>query len=300
MKIKNLMAVFLLGLSLAACKPEASAETSSSAFPPELLLNGQPIDPLCFEKSNSMESGMGDIALQNCADGFVVKEYFSKGPYDRGAVFTYEGDEDFAGMGTPYMQYRYAGIDENMTIIPAKEADGRFPVLLNWSGGGTGHFSNLLWLKREGNVLKPLQGVTGGDRCNGGVVEALMNKDGQLQYAVNITPYDMVMLGGDAERPFMQSVKAFEDLDACAACCTGTAHFTGDEFTGVKLQDGLKDYLSGRDYADPVPPEQEKQACFDRLLVLQAESGQMEFTPDNWETFIREVEHVCLGRVEGE
>ena len=269
--------------------PEAQAMIESAraeTLPAALMVDGQPIDTLCFADAEGMDSPLGfdNISVRNCGADLIVKE---RGTREDGTAFVsyaYSNTDDV--MSWPYAQYQYIG-----------EIGNDVAVLVNWSGGGTGHFSTLMLVAREGDRLIVKSVIAGGDRCNGGITKASVDDAGRVSYAINITPYDMLVLGGDPERAFLKSVKPFDDLVACAACCYGTAKFTGDDFTGVALNEDLRDSLMSD---ANTPPELEKQACFDRLVKLQFDAGQTEFTPEGWEIFIREVEHVCLGRAEGE
>lgn len=317
----------LLALSVSACKEEKKADPAqagmddpspaaaadpdddqlpkdaSAALPPGLLVDGQPVDPFCFVIAQNTEDGdFTPVNVRNCvSDEFVPGERFSKGPQSYGIDFQYASDAD--GMSKPYMLYQYVGRDLTLppsqagTTHPLPGLNEKFPVILYSNTGGTGNFSTLMSIKREGDTLKLVESIAGGDRCNGGVAQAIIDTDGALVYEQNITPYDMVVLGGDPERPFLNSVKAFDDLEACAVCCAGTAVFKNDQFTGVKLSSELAENIKNK-YMSPIPPEQEKQACFDKALGAQIEKGKTEFSVEEWADVIGAIEKECLGGAE--
>ena len=192
-------------------------------------------------------------------------------------------------MGSIYAQYTYVG-----------EKDGGHVISAVWNTGGTGFFSGLMILERKDAEFNIIETIAGGDRCNGGIYQARIDESGEIIYQQNITPYDMVILGGDPDRPFLESVKAYDDLDACAACCYGTAEYKGETLNAINITPGIAEGLAAeRTYAEG-DAAREKQICFDNRLRLRLEDGIMRYDISGWEIFISEVEHVCLGRVEGE
>lgn len=305
-----LCALLVLGLSAFLPKAKAevlttepSAKSAANLFPPALLYNGEPLDPLCFASQMNMDQAPQTINLSPEAcrhDNLVDPKYFSQGPYDRAVHFDYKNTE--AGMGRPFLMVQYAGPalkDVNGDIAhPALEE--KIPVIIRTSGGGTGQFSTLYKMQRvDEHTLIITDTLAAGDRCNSDITEAFLDADGDLNYAVNLTPYTMVVLGGDENRPFLESVRPYDDLDDCAACCYGKAHYNEDELGYVTLNDDLRGLTSNKDESVSLV-EQTKQMCFDELIALQFQAGQTRFSPGEWETFIGEVEHTCLGRLEGE
>jgi len=98
----------------------------------------------------------------------------------------------------------------------------------------------------------------------------------------------------------MDRVEAYDDLDDCAACCYGEAHYNENVLGYITLNENAREMITGKKYSEASLVEQTKQMCFDELIALQFQSGETRFNPAEWETFIGEVEHTCLGRVEGE
>lgn len=280
MRFLTILTLGLCGLALTACKEEHSPPTK---LPGALMIGGAPVDPLCFDALGGEPTQT--IALTDCGKGLKVLKRSDDGP-KQFVSFQYEGD-DLGGMSTPYIEYEYLGSAQNAGLI-----------LVRWSGGGTGHFSTLGLFKRDDKVLTVKDVLAGGDRCNGGVDSASIDAKGHILYKLNITPYDMLALGGDPQRPFMSQVSAYDDLDACAACCYGTAGYVDNELTTISVSPDALETLKSRganDYA-----EGSKQQCFDEALLRNTQSGILDYSAEDWETLMREVEHVCLGRVEGE
>ncbi len=314
MRVFALLGLVLLTSLTAACKEEKadpatsvvsvpetpieefSAETPN-ALPPGLLVDGAPIDPFCFAISENLESGLKDVPVKDCkSEDMIPGEHFAKGPVSFGVNYDYAGEAH--SMSAPYMLYQFVGQDLTLPPSEAKEPvslpglNKEFPIILYSNTGGTGNFSTLLWVKRDGDFIKPVRTVAGGDRCNGGVVSAYL--DGKtLRHEQNITPYDLIVLGGPSERPSIQNVEAYKEIEACAACCSGTAEFKDDEFTRVKLTPDLAESLR-KGIPQRLDSGWSKQICFDKKVLALYDANKTEFTKKEWETFIQQVEGECF------
>lgn len=126
-------------------------------------------------------------------------------------------------------------------------------VLIHESGGGSGQFSRLELLQRRDDRLYIHETVAAGDRCNGGIAAASV-EDGRLAYSQHITAYDFIALS-DFQSDV--AVSAYDDLEACAACCYGQAHYVDDVLQKVSV--------------DKTPGSQARrpalQNCFDEVLA---------------------------------
>lgn len=297
---KYIIVVLTTWLALALFSPYAAAEDavtpplSDMPVPAAILHHDKPIDPMCFAAQFSMESELEMIDLNACdSTQITALEYWENEDGTRAVTYKYNDDE-FAGVPYPYMAYR--AIPD-----PSHPDSPDIGILTTWSGGGTGQFSTLYKMRREGDFLYVLKIYAGGDRCNGGIGSAEMDEQGRMSYGINITPYDMLVLGGDPNRTILNTVEPFDDLDACAACCYGEAHFREDIFEKITLNPELPERLADKyDQGQDPAPEQEIQACFDNLVALQFEGSSTEYDTADWESFIGEIEHTCLGRMEGE
>ncbi len=216
---------------------------------PELLVDGKPADPLCFAPYLMREDALKTLSLDtaNCAPSMTAthKDFTPIEGYT-GTGYYWNEDPEAQGMRPAFIAYKVLG----------ETAKGLALELLG-SGGGTGVFSTLITAKRDGNTLTVTDTVTGGDRCNGGLSDAAVS-DGKLTYAVNITPYDFLTLG--IETP-PEGLEAYDDIDACAACCMGEALYEDGAFIGVQLPEKF--------VATERPAEQTKQICFDRIMSEQ-------------------------------
>lgn len=125
-------------------------------------------------------------------------------------------------------------------------------VSISWSGGGTGHFSEIKVLAGLDRPPEPeglIEWVWGrhfGDRCNGGLVSDKKVNAREIEIRQWITPFDVISL--DDHRDWRQVAYAnlfdgdsaqvksegrvqlapYDDLANCANCCVGTARYRLD------------------------------------------------------------------------
>lgn len=269
--------------------PETSiaetAETSAPPSAPALMIEGAPVNPLCF--LNVMgESPEAPFPVENCGgENIALNPEAAPGPLDEDYLTAHyvisAEDEQYPGV----VAYRYLG-----------EHEGHDAVLVIQHGGGSGVFSALLLLDYDADSrqLVPARVLAAGDRCNGGVTGAAI-ADGALVYETDVTPYEMMGLAGDPERPVIQSDAAAQ-LPSCSICCYGRAQFENGEFTGITLDSRLLQGFAAKTYSEEKPAER----CFDDLVKLNIENGQTYLNAEEFASFVREIEHVCLGRTEGE
>jgi hypothetical protein len=168
----------LLGmLSIVLTSTLAYADTSSS-FSSEMLVAGKPIDPKCIYAAMGDRAGKGvnvvDICPEFSGDGFSAEK--------QTLVINAKG----AGYDFEYENGRSGGFYYE---VIGKTSEG---IVLNvyYSTGGSGHFSSLSIYEREGDVLRKVRNVAGGDRATGGVGEVKV-EDGHLLYSYSVTPLEL-------------------------------------------------------------------------------------------------------------
>lgn len=267
--MKKFLCAFGL-LLLTACKP---------GLPDSLKMDGKPIDPICFSVIGGQR--VDYIPLKNCGQGLTVEERSSSDRSTYMAAYKYTELEDGGvGMSMPYSEYSYIGSYENKDLIR-----------VNWSGGGTGHFSVLMYVSREGDELRIHETITGGDRCNGGLVDASVTKDGLISISQNVTPFDMIVISGDPDRPLLKTLKPYEDLETCAICCYGVAHYTDHVLQSVTVNAGVS---MDKSYENLSSADHQKQICFDKLLSEKTSNREKTFSAAEWDKFVHYVEAGCL------
>lgn len=278
------------------------AEDYPTASPPALLVDGKVFDPVCFlndwGQSPPEESGDGVsfYPLEGCRIGEIAVTPNEKTPDAKfvGASYAedfydHEADEVYTSNG--YIAYRYVG-----------DYNGQKAMIVAENGGGSGIFTTLAFYKLDDHkmddgatvkVLRQIKTIAGGDRCMGGMHEAKITDKG-LVYSQNATAYDMLFLAGNPERPFLQE-PVIDKVQSCALCCYAHAHFDSDGFTGMTLnRENLSNLQPDEDGQDS------PQGCIDGLVKMNLEYGDGVFDVEGTESFIREIEHTCLGRMEGE
>lgn len=197
----------------------APAAVAAADLPDALLVDGAPVNPLCFQHWGEDDT----VDVTACDDPSLVPEPDAEGP----------GPDQWGWYGT---RYRFADLPEDAPMRGSiswrwlgETPQGQVVETYDY-GGGTGHFTAVQTVRREGDRLRLVETHMGGDRCNGGVVAAAVG-NGVVAGEVNITPYDLLALALDGDPP----VEPYDEVDACAICCVGTATFVGDALGWVEL-----------------------------------------------------------------
>ena len=167
------------------------------------IIHGKPIDPACPVAAVQLKDGQA-VALKSCQT--ALKPAFGGGYFS----------VDHSASG--------GDADDSYSVLAASGA--RYAISINWNSGGSGIFSSLLLLRRDGDTLVREKAFSnGGDRCNGGIAEA--EADGAtLTWSENLTPYDLVARGG------VRTLEAYKDLEASASSCVATVDHTYHLDTG--------------------------------------------------------------------
>lgn len=170
--------------------------------------NGKPIDPRCVARLVSIENGgLQIVDLSDCAKQMRGKSAVKQ----RGRSL--EAEDAVPGSGGQFESASYEILGENA---------GRFIASTEWSGGGTGRFTNLLIVRKEsGKIIAEKSLSVGGDRCNGGLADNRMS-GAMVHWSVYLTPFDLIDLGG------IKSLAAYKDLEASAASCAATQNWEYD------------------------------------------------------------------------
>ncbi|WP_404382628.1 hypothetical protein [Caenispirillum salinarum] len=243
MRVQAVGAVAAVVAAMAVVAAAAPAPAvAADAVPPDLMHDGAPLDPLCFD--SWMDAPTVDVTTCGEADHII--------PVERGAN---------AEAGWHGYTYRLADLPEDAGIRGwvawryLGETEAGHVVETYHHGGGSGQFTDVQTVRRDGDRLHLVETHMGGDRCNGGVAAAAV-AGGTVAGSVNITPYDLLALAlGEQDVPF----EAYDDIASCAICCVGKATFVGDDLAWVTL-DPLEGGFAGPD--DSGTP----QACLDSLL----------------------------------
>lgn len=238
---------------------------------PALTHAGAPVDPLCFIQTWEQPADGAVIDLTQCRTGAynpVADKSYKPGVGVYGTAYRPAGTGPESG-ATAYIEYRYLG-----------DTGGRSAILLSESGDGSGMFSSLMLLRRDGDRLLVDETAAAGDRCNGGIPAATVT-DGVLRYDVNLTPaalYALTRSGEAADAP--------APLKDCAVCCYATATYKGGQLQNVTLVPNLAAALA--------PGEEGAMGCFDAQIDGQIKAGRTILSPAHMKTLGDAVYNSCL------
>lgn len=174
-----------------------------------------------------------------------------------------------------YFFYSYVGRSGGMDILSFQN-----------SGGGTGHFTQLVGLRHSGHLISWAKDIAGGDRCNGGISgETISN--GVLSYDQAITPYDLIELASPNAH-----LKAYHDLEDSAASCIGSVHRVGDEarWTSVNLTE--QHWLDQKGWTD----QYTYQPCFNDLYRAAVSRRHINLNQQAVISFSRAFAARCLSK----
>ena len=254
-----------------ATSPAAVPAAAGLPLPATLNSGGKAIDPLCFAQTWEQPADGGTIDLGKCAPADMVRvppgDGYKPGKGAHGIAYR-PADISAADMPVPaFIEYKYLG-----------DAGMEHAVLLSESGGGTGMFTSLFLLHRDGEALRISRTVAGGDRCNNGLRRAAV-ENGTLSYEVNLTPaalYDLAGFDSSAEMPG-------GPLKDCAVCCYATATYRGDDLVDVRFAPGIAAALS--------PDESGTSGCFDSVIGKYATTI---LTPEKLAAVGAEIQNQCI------
>jgi|GEM_PF-1374703 len=257
---------------------QAQNRTPTFAFPPALLVEGKPVDPMCL---SILGEDRAKLPLTGCRENFVVTEEKISPVDNPASVYArYRGKDEAVDAQAGFVQYRYIG-----------PAQGGEAVLIHENGGGSGTFSVLLILERADDHFIVKQAVAAGDRCNGGVGDVSLSEgDGALGYAINMTPYDFLELAGKGSL-----IEPYKGLDNSAASCYAQAFYRDGLLVNITINETVLTDLRRQGKSDVVKGAAGNyQPCFDRMLSAWVSKNNKILTPAQLNDFVGTFEAACL------
>lgn len=252
-----------------------AAENNSNNIPEDLMVRNKPIDPLCF----NLEGNSNLIHLQNCG---IKKQKYKIVQRDKDLIkkgyigFDWkEGSGDDASQGSSYYKSFPAG-------------NQQYWVYTINNTGGSGVFTALNLVKRKDDKTLEIKTIASGDRCNGGVQDVQL-KNNQLQYSINLTPADLLTLTKDNP----SHLQAYDDLAACAVCCTGKAFYGIDLNLNPQLL--YVDLGSASDF-DDLPTQGKYQQCFNDLYKQYINAGKNKLDASLLKQFGTDFNAKCVAK----
>jgi nitroreductase len=179
-----LTSVFLALTSLAAIAGQPNAgvvtgRTAARAF----VFQGQPIHPFCVDFPLERSSRSEPRALMDCGDPRVTPKPAPGGFLS--AEYPTEPGERFVSF-PPYAAYR----------VLAHKGD-RFLIATEKSGGGSGQFTELFWVRLDAGRIALVKDETGGDRCLGGL-GSYQVRGASMRFSQSQSAHDLIASSGVA------------------------------------------------------------------------------------------------------
>lgn len=259
-KMKSLIALFFVLLM------------QSTYAAPELMFSGKPVDSLCFY---NLPSNSKLIDLKTC--GAKKENYTISGQNDDLIKKGYLGyiwkDPSSNSQGDSYYKVFSAG------------ANKYWVYTLN-NTGGSGMFSAIHQVQQKTPDTLEIKTLMSGDRCNGGVQD-VVETNNQLRFGVNLTPADFLVLAN--KNP--NKIQAYDDLSACAVCCTARAFYELDPSLNLKLS-----YIDLGEDADieNMPNQGKYQECFNKLLASSISKKETKLNPQKFNEFVEQFNKSCV------
>lgn len=270
-------------LTLAAvllASANAFALTTPTNFPADLLYKNQPIDPLCIFEAESLNQS---VALDKCGINAQKNRKIIEISTDKTAQqfvgYDYASPLDPQRPNVPnaYSYYKVIGNTKGTYIIHA----------LN-NSGGSGMFSGIYFVKREGNQLL-VNLITSGDRCNGSVKSVSFNNN-VLSYSTHITPFDLFDLAKDDPH----KVKAYDNLSDCAVCCEASVNYEADPSLPISEAKIVSIDLG----KDTIVPNRDRpgdfQFCFDSVIADYQKAGKRIISLDQLKELVKTFNKRCF------
>lgn len=238
---RQLMYCLAVSFSLCGVASHGFANDLPFQLPDALTINNAPLPPYCFLNFVGEQGQEKPVNLKNdpC---LKHRQAYNQYALKQG-LLGYDLKTDEPSMRQPSIFYRYIG---EMGI----NNEQQYVFLVNWSGGGSGFFSNLMRLRLKDHKLSLAEDIDAGDRCMGGIAKARI-EEGQLVYWKKITPQmllDVFVHDDD---------KTSASLQDCAVCCLGTLIIKGTKVDQFAFSGTI-----------PFAAEQDThQQCFNRLII---------------------------------
>lgn len=244
-----------------------------NSVPDDLMHAGKPIDSLCFFNGEKAE---GTVDLRNC--GAAKKHYTvvdaNQSLSSKGYIGYNWKDTAAPVQGSTY--YRF---------FPAGNHTYWIETLNN--EGGSGDFTAIYLVHRKDEHTLTLKKAADGDRCNGGI-EEVSEKNKALYFSVNLTAYDVIHLG----KKHPSTLKAYDDLAACAVCCTAKAFYSVSYHSKTPVLNYVN--LNHFSSVSEMPDQGKYQACFNKLAFTFINKNEIRFDQEKLNQFIGKFYQACV------
>ena len=275
--------------------------TESNELPQDLTYADKPVNSLCFYQAEKLPDKL------SLADHCGI--LFSNGNKP-GYIKTGQHDVELIKKGFIGFEYRY--VDERGTDNSPFTGYSYYKIIGNYhhdytiytinNTGGSGVFTSLYLVKREGDELVIKSLPPGGDRCNGGITDVSQhNQTVTVTVSVNVTPADLL----DISKKNPHHLRAYDDLDACEAFCVGTAVYE----INLQNKDKPMKFIAINLAADSQGAASLTHAtnnkkisiqdCFDEQLYHYYHQVKHTLTPQELDTFMDKFNDSCARKQTG-
>jgi hypothetical protein len=231
---------------------------------------GKPIEPNCILKAITANK----IDLAKCSKPQDKKIEIAKitdnGFFGYSYTNIHDKDCDYSSC---WIYYKYLGM-----------LNGKHIVLVNNATGGTGRFSDILFLKNNGKTLKVTKRIIGGDRSFGGIINAEI-KDNHLIYSKAITP--LMFINHFKSNNYTALLENGENqLLDCAIC----------QFVSLNYIDGSLKLATLNSVELPVDENNILGHCFNLLHDSFINNKHLNLTPKEAKDFVKDFYIKCMSR----
>ena len=235
------------------------------------VYEGKPLHPFCLGFPLEASSRSGPVELAKCTDTKVVPKSPGEGRLEAEYPRT-EGD--FFISLPPYVSYG----------VLAKKGQN-FLIASDSSGGGSGQFSSLFWVRLTDKEISVTKDEIGGDRCAGQLSNYVV-EGAAIRFDVSTPAAEIVALTG------VKVASAISDkLRAGYHACDGAARYRYDLVSEKMELSSLE--LSVPDPAGPGTIG-DPQSCFDQLVRQYARNNKLRLVPEALKDFGRVFASTCV------
>ena len=243
-------------------------------FPADLLFQGKPVNPLCFDIMGRVVT-TNEYSLLACDSTQRTPAPSKNDIPAKAGLYGFEWeDQTFHTHGFSYYKAWDAG-------------NHRYWIFTANNGGGSGDFTSLSLYQRENNETILLVPIDGGDRCNGGInAEDIQTTPKGLRYSTHFTPSDFLVIKGGNPH----ALQAYDDLAACAVCCVANAFYEVDQTLAIRLL-----YIElGKTRANELPTQGKYEKCFNQVMSSWIARGQQHLEGAEIQQFMKAFNTTCV------
>lgn len=249
-------------------QPNAKLTTGTAATR-AFVFQGKPVHPLCIDFPLERSSRSEPIELSKCTDARVTPNATPAGWLS--AEYPKDPNDFFVSFA-PYASYR----------VLARKAD-RFLIATEKSGGGSGQFTELLWVRLGTDRIAVVKDETGGDRCLGGLGNYQVSGT-SVSFSQSQSAQDLLASSGVTVPAALKDA-----LRGGYQACDGSAVYRYD--LNAERMRVVEWELNSPEPPDPA--DKSPQACFDRLAIKYATNARPRISLEQMKRFGQEFVTSC-------